>query len=63
MLFVVLVLLSLYECQQTFKLKNDARTAYIFQDLGSNPTLTVPKGGSATFNVTAPGHPFWIKTV
>ena len=27
-----------------------------------NPTLTLTRGSTYTFNVTAIGHPFWIKT-
>lgn len=46
----------------TFAVANSGFAAYTI-DGQNNPTLTVVRGCSYTFNVNAPGHPFWIKTV
>ena len=41
---------------------NNSFSAYTINAV-DNPTLTVVRGCSYTFNVNAPGHPFWIKLV
>lgn len=40
---------------------NSGASSYIINTV-SNPTLTLIKGETYTFNVNAGGHPFWIKT-
>ena len=46
----------------TFNVTNSGSGAYII-DGQSNPTLSIIEGQIYTFNITASGHPFWIKTV
>jgi len=41
---------------------NNSFSAYTINAV-DNPTLTVVRGCSYTFNVDATGHPFWIKSV
>jgi hypothetical protein len=52
---------------KTFNVTNNASTAYIFNGEGltnsSNPNFTFKRGGTYTFNVNVPGHPFLIKSV
>ena len=36
---------------------------YTINSVGSNPTLTLVRGSTYTFNVNAAGHPFHIQTV
>lgn len=45
----------------TFSVTNSGAGAYII-DGNSNPTLTLVRGNTYYFEVSAPGHPFWIKT-
>lgn len=40
---------------------NSGASAYTINS-SSNPTLTLQRGGTYTFDVAASGHPFWIKT-
>jgi hypothetical protein len=54
------------EDAQTFNVTNSGSSAYSI-DLEPNPTLTLQRGGTYTFNVSADDggggtHPFWIKT-
>ena len=49
-------------CPGTFSAVNNGAGSYTIDGL-TNPTLTVIRGCSYTFNVNAPGHPFWIKTI
>lgn len=45
----------------TLNVSNSGASSYIIE--GENdPTLTLIRGQTYTFNVSAPGHPFWIKT-
>ena len=44
-----------------FNVINNGATAYTIDGV-DNPTLTVHRGSTYTFTVTATGHPFWIKT-
>jgi hypothetical protein len=37
-------------------------TFYIINGTGSNPSLTLVRGTTYTFNITAPDDPFWIST-
>ena len=46
----------------TFNVINSGSGAYII-DGYPNPTLSITEGQTYTFNITASGHPFWIKTV
>ncbi|WP_445383640.1 CHRD domain-containing protein [Robiginitalea sp. IMCC43444] len=52
---------------KTYDVVNSGATAYIFdgEELtnASNPDLTLKRGSTYTFNVTAAGHPFLIKEV
>ncbi len=45
----------------TYAVTNSGASAYTINS-SSNPTLTLERGGTYTFNVSASGHPFWIKT-
>ena len=47
-----------------FNVTNNAVSSYIFTGAisGNNPTLTLVRGLTYTFNVDATGHPFWIKS-
>jgi len=45
----------------TFNVKSTSRDYFINKK--SNPVLTLTKGETYTFNISARGHPFWIKTV
>lgn len=40
---------------------NSGSSAYIIDGV-SNPTLTVVRGRTYTFNISAVGHPFWLQT-
>ncbi len=46
---------------QEFNVTNDGSGAYLINEQ-SNPTLTLVRGETYTFNINAVGHPFWIKT-
>ncbi|MES1209632.1 MAG: hypothetical protein ABUS79_27155 [Pseudomonadota bacterium] len=46
----------------SFNITNDGFAAYTIDGV-DNPTLTLTRGQTYTFNVTAVGHPFWIATV
>ena len=45
----------------TYTVTNSGASAYTING-ASNPTLTLYRGYTYTFNVSASGHPFWIKT-
>ena len=51
----------------SFSITNSGSSGYIFNPsilgISTNPTLTLARGFTYFFNVNAPGHPFWIKTV
>ena len=46
---------------RTFTVTNSSASAYVI-DGSNNPTLTLVRGFTYTFNVNATGHPFFIKT-
>jgi hypothetical protein len=46
----------------TLNVTNSGMTAYLIDQV-SNPDLTFCRGSTYTFAVSAPGHPFYIKTV
>jgi len=48
----------------TFSVENNGTTSYTFTGdaTGENPILNVTAGDSLTINITAPGHPFWIRS-
>jgi hypothetical protein len=46
----------------TFNVTNNGSGNYLING-SSNPTLSVTEGQTYFFNINAPGHPFWIKTV
>jgi len=48
--------------QTTFTVTNNGLTSWNI-DGSTNPTLNLVRGQTYTFQVTAIGHPFWIKTV
>jgi hypothetical protein len=67
--FGTALLLVLFILQQStlaatnqFTVVNSEASAYVVNG-GSNPDLTLVMGFTYTFQVTAPGHPFWIKSV
>jgi hypothetical protein len=41
---------------------NSAATAWII-GIQANPTLNLTRGLTYTFTISAPSHPFWIKTI
>ena len=45
----------------SLNVSNNSASNYII-DSASNPTLTLEKGTTYTFNLSVSGHPFWIKT-
>jgi len=47
-----------------YDVTNNGFSAYLFTNAisASNPTLTLVRGVTYTFNVNALGHPFWIKS-
>lgn len=47
--------------QNTFTVTNQGLQNYIINS-SEDPTLEVMRGETYTFNINAPGHPFWIKT-
>lgn len=62
--FVVLLLLVVpigARAQTTFTVVNSGATAYRIDGV-DNPALQLTRGKTYTFNVTANGHPFFIKT-
>ena len=50
-----------------YDVTNSGASAYVFNDSGfsneNNPNLTLKRGETYTFSVTAPGHPFLINSV
>ncbi|AFU68595.1 hypothetical protein P700755_001745 [Psychroflexus torquis ATCC 700755] len=52
---------------KTYDVTNSGASAYIFNGEGlsdsNNPDFTFKRGGTYTFNVTVPGHPFYINSV
>jgi hypothetical protein len=46
----------------SFQVSNVGSSAYTIDGV-SNPTLTLFRGVTYTFQVSAPGHPFWIKSM
>jgi small nuclear ribonucleoprotein (snRNP)-like protein len=52
---------------KTFNVTNSGSTAYLFNGDGlsnaSNPNFTFKRGGTYTFNLSVPAHPFLIKSV
>jgi hypothetical protein len=49
------------QSQTSFQVSNVDFSAYTIGGV-SNPTLTLYRGVTYTFQVSTPGHPFWIKT-
>jgi predicted lipoprotein with Yx(FWY)xxD motif len=51
----------------SYDVANQEASAYVLDGDGLsgavNPDLTLKRGNTYEFNVSAPGHPFWIKTV
>ena len=45
-----------------YTITNSGSSSYIING-SSNPTLTLFRGETYTFNISATGHPFWIKTI
>lgn len=52
---------------KSYNVTNSGATAYVFNGEGlsnaNNPDLTFKRGGTYTFNVNTPGHPFLINSV
>jgi hypothetical protein len=60
--FLILAMLaSSPRISSAFNVSPNGFTSYII-DAQNNPTLTLTRGTTYTFNVNASGHPFWIKT-
>jgi hypothetical protein len=54
---------AMSQALQTFTVVNNGAAAWNFgMTLGLNPTLTLFRGKTYAFNVTATGHPFYIAT-
>jgi hypothetical protein len=53
---------SIESIQTVYNVSTNGASNYVI-DGNSNPTLTLVRGVTYTFNVNASGHPFWIKTV
>ncbi len=47
---------------QVFTVANNGIDAFTING-NDNPTINVVRGQTYTFNITASGHPFWIKSV
>lgn len=60
--FLVLALPIGASAQTNFTVVNNGLTAYRINGV-DNPTLSLSRGSTYNFNVTATGHPFYIKTV
>lgn len=45
-----------------FNVVNNSFISYVIDGV-TNPTLTLTRGQTYTFSISAVGHPFWIKTV
>jgi flagellar hook capping protein FlgD len=61
LLLTSVVLVALPEQATAFNVTNSGLTAYLV-DGASNPTLNLVRGQTYMFNVSAIGHPFYIKT-
>ena len=48
--------------RKTYYVTNSGSQAYIFDEVGADPTLKLVRNVTYTFTVSASGHPFWIKT-
>ena len=57
----LLTLAALPAWAADFTVVNSGSTAYVINAV-NNPQLTLERGRTYTFAVTASGHPFWIKT-
>ena len=48
---------------ETYNVTNNASTSFTFAELsGDNPVLTLYRGATYTFNISATGHPFYFST-
>ena len=47
---------------QTLTVTNNGASSYVINS-ANNPSLTLCRGSTYTFNLSVSGHPFWIKTV
>src|SRR5262245_55630622 len=56
-----LTLASAASAQTTYNVANFGLTAYRINNV-TTPPLTLARGQTYTFNITAVGHPFYIKT-
>jgi hypothetical protein len=62
-LLVGVVLAGVAKADATFVVVNSGMTAYLVSGFaGNNPTLTLVKGQTYSFQVSSPGHPFFIST-
>jgi hypothetical protein len=60
-LLASLTLAAAAPAAQAFSVVNNGLSTYRIDGV-DNPTLNLVRGQTYTFNVTATGHPFWIKT-
>lgn len=59
---VFLLTLAGTAAAQTFTVTNSGLTNYVING-NPDPTLKLVRGVTYTFNLNAPGHPFYIKTI
>ena len=62
MAIVLAVVLTGEAATNTFTVVNSGASAYAING-NNNPTLSLVRGFTYSFQINAPGHPFWIKTV
>lgn len=60
-LATTLLVVGQARAQTTFTVTNSGLSAYRINGI-NNPGLALVRGKTYTFNITAFGHPFWIKT-
>jgi len=59
---MALVLFTGQAAANTFTVVNSGASSYVING-AANPALTLYRGRTYTFNLSASGHPFWIKTI
>ena len=55
-------LFNLVATQTVFQVTSAADASTYIIDGQENPTMSLTRGQNYTFNISASGHPFWIKT-
>jgi hypothetical protein len=62
LVLAVLAIAMIAPTANTFTVTNNGATSYVLNGT-SNPSLNLTRGQTYVFQVSAPGHPFWIKSV